>query len=154
MKKFEKKSLISCTIDELFEFHLDSNNIKKITPNDTKVEIISKNFVPTEGEVLEIKTTKFCIPTFWAVEISLIKKPTMLVDTAVHSPFEFWRHSHIFTQKGNLCELKDVIEYELPFGILGNIFASFIERELENMFLYRHKQTKIILENTKNNIYK
>jgi len=146
MKKYEKTSLISCSLDELFEFHLDSNNIKKITPKDTKVELLSKDFVPSEGKVLKIKTTKFCVPTFWSVEISLIKEPTMLVDTAVQSPFEFWRHSHIFTQKGNVCELKDVIEYEMPFGFIGNLFSDFMEKQLDNMFSYRHKQTKMILE--------
>jgi ligand-binding SRPBCC domain-containing protein len=146
MKRFEKTSLISCSINELFDFHLDSNNIKKITPKDTKVELLNKNFVPSEGEILEIKTTKFFIPTFWAVEISLIKKPTMLVDTAVSSPFDFWRHSHIFTQKGDICELKDVIEFQLPFGAIGNLFSGFIEKQLESMFTYRHKQTKMILE--------
>jgi len=146
MKRFEKTSLISCSVNELFDFHLDSNNIKKITPKDTKVELLNKDFVPSEGEILEIKTTKFFIPTFWAVEISLIKKPTMLVDTAVSSPFDFWRHSHIFTQKGNLCELKDVIEFKLPFGVIGNLFSGFIVKQLESMFTYRHKQTKMILE--------
>ncbi|PLY08199.1 MAG: hypothetical protein C0626_13380 [Arcobacter sp.] len=146
MKKYEKTSLVSCSIEELFEFHLDSNNIKKITPKDTKVELLSKDFVPAEGEILEIKTTKFCVPTFWAVEISLIKKPNMLVDTALSSPFEFWRHSHIFTKKGNVCELKDVVEYEIPFGFIGNLFSSFVENQLNNMFSYRHKQTKMILE--------
>ncbi len=146
MKRFEKTSLISCTVEELFKFHLDSNNIKRITPKDTKVELLNKDFVATEGEVLEIKTTKFCIPTFWAVEISLIKEPNMLVDTALSSPFEFWRHSHIFTKKGNVCELKDVVEFELPFGFIGNMFNSFVENQLNNMFSYRHKQTKKILE--------
>lgn len=146
MKRFEKTSLISCSLEELFEFHLDSNNIKKITPKDTKVELLSKDFVPAEGKVLQIKTTKFFIPTFWDVEISLIKKPTMLVDTAIRSPFDFWRHSHIFTQKGNVCELKDVIEYEMPFGFIGNIFYTFMENQLDKMFTYRHKQTKMILE--------
>ena len=146
MKKYEKTSLVSCSIEELFEFHLDSNNIKKITPKDTKVELLSKDFVPAEGEILEIKTTKFFVPTFWAVEISLIKKPNMLVDTALSSPFEFWRHSHIFTKKGNVCELKDVVEYEIPFGFIGNLFSSFVENQLNNMFTYRHKQTKMILE--------
>lgn len=146
MKRFEKKSLISCSIDDLFSFHLDSNNIKEITPKDTKVELLNKDFKAKEGEVLNIKTTKFFVPTFWSVEISLIKEPNMLVDTAIKSPFNFWRHSHIFTQKGDVCELKDVVEYELPFGFLGNIFSSFIENQLENMFDYRHIQTKKILQ--------
>ncbi len=146
MKRYEKTSLISCEIEELFQFHLDSNNIKKITPKDTKVELVNKDFIATEGEILEIKTTKFFLPVFWAVEISLIKKPNMLVDTALSSPFEFWRHSHIFTQKGNVSELKDVIEFELPFGFIGNLFSSFMESQLDKMFTYRHKQTKMILE--------
>lgn len=146
MKKFEKKSLIACSLNELYSFHLDSNNIKRITPEDTKVELLNKDFKAKEGEVLNIKTTKFFIPTLWSVEISLIKEPTMLVDSAIKSPFAFWRHSHIFSQKGNLCELKDIIEYELPFGFIGEIFSSFIKKELENMFDYRHTQTKKILE--------
>lgn len=146
MKKFEKKTLISCSIEKLFAFHLDSNNIKKITPKDTKVELLNKNFMAKEGEVLNIKTTKFGIPTIWSVEISLIKEPNMLVDTALKSPFKFWRHSHIFTKKGEVCELKDVVEYELPFGFIGNFFSSFIENQLENMFEYRHKETKKLLQ--------
>jgi len=146
MKKFEKKSLISCPIEKLFAFHLDSSNIEKITPKDTKVELLNKDFQAKEGEILNIKTTKYCVPTLWSVEISLIKEPNMLVDTAIKSPFVFWRHSHIFTQKGKVCELKDVVEYELPFGFIGNIFSSFIENQLESMFEYRHKQTKKILE--------
>lgn len=146
MKKFEKKSLISCSIEELFSFHLDSSNIKQITPKDTKVELLNKDFKAKEGGILNIKTTKFFIPTLWSVEISLIKKPFMLVDTAIKSPFSFWRHSHIFTQKGNICELKDVIEYEIPFGFIGNIFSKLVENQLKDMFDYRHKQTKRILE--------
>ena len=146
MKRFEKKTLITCSIEELFAFHLDSNNIQKITPPDTKVELLNKNFVAKEGEVLNIKTTKFCVPTIWSVEISLIKEPNMLVDTAIKSPFSFWRHSHIFTKKGEVCELKDVVEYELPFGFIGNLFSYFMENQLENMFEYRHKQTKKLLQ--------
>ena len=146
MKKYEKKTLISCPIEKLFAFHLDSNNIQKITPKDTKVELLNKNFVAKEGEVLNIKTTKFFIPTIWSVEISLIKEPNMLVDKAIKSSFSFWRHSHIFTKKGDVCELKDVVEYELPFGFLGNIFSGFMENQLENMFEYRHKQTKKLLQ--------
>jgi hypothetical protein len=34
----------------------------------------------------------------------------------------------------------------MPFGIIGNIFSGFMEKQLDNMFSYRHKQTKLILE--------
>jgi len=69
-----------------------------------------------------------------------------LVDVAVQSPFKSWKHQHVFTQKGNVCELKDIIDYEIPYGFLGKIIAPFIERDIINMFDYRHKKTKSILE--------
>lgn len=146
MRVFEKSILINCSQEELFNFHCDSGNIKNITPPDVKVDILTKDLNVSEGKVLEIISTKFFIPSFWRVEISLIKKPCMIVDTALKSPFEFWRHTHKFSQKGNMCELKDSVEYQLPFGFLGKLIEPLILKELNNMFSYRQKITKKILE--------
>jgi ligand-binding SRPBCC domain-containing protein len=53
----------------------------------------------------------------------------------------------VFTQKdANICELKDVVHYELPFGFLGKMFHVFVDKELESMFTFRHKITQNILE--------
>ena len=40
METFEKTTLIDCSAKELFDFHLDTNNIKLITPKHTKVELL------------------------------------------------------------------------------------------------------------------
>lgn len=146
MRSFEKSILINCSLDELYDFHTDVNNIKVITPKDIKVELLNKDFNFGEGKKLKIRSTKFCLPTIWEVEISLAKKPSIIVDSAIKSPFSFWRHSHKFSQKGGMCQLVDVIEYEMPFGFLGNLVAPFIEKELNSMFTYRQKITKEILE--------
>lgn len=146
MKELTKISLISCTIDELFNFHLDSENITKITPHNIKVELLSSDTKAFEGKVIKIKTTKFFIPTYWEVKIEKLKSPSILVDVALKSPFKYWKHQHIFTKKGNVCELKDIIEYELPFGILGKIVEPLITHDIQKMFDYRHKRTKELLE--------
>jgi ligand-binding SRPBCC domain-containing protein len=146
MKTIIKTSLIKCSLDELFEFHLDSSNISKITPLDTKVELLNEDSVAYEGKTVKIKTTKFFIPTYWEVKIEKLDKPNILVDVALKSPFNYWKHQHIFTKKDDMCELKDVIEYELPFGVIGKIFNFLIENDIKNMFEYRHKKTKEILE--------
>ena len=145
MKKFEKISTINCKIEDLFEFHLDMKNLENITPPNTKVELLNKDFVPHEGGILKIRTVKNFIPITWEVKIDKIQKPNLLVDIAIKSPFKYWKHSHVFTQKGNICELKDVLEYELPFGKFGNLFDFFIQNEFKKMFDYRHKITKEIL---------
>jgi len=146
MKRIEQVSFINCNLEKLFEFHLDSNNITKITPLDTKVELLNEDTTTFQGKIVKIKTTKFFIPTYWEVKIEKLQKPNILIDIALKSPFKYWKHQHIFTKKGNLCELKDIIDYQLPFGILGKIVEPLITKDIKNMFEYRHKKTKAILE--------
>jgi ligand-binding SRPBCC domain-containing protein len=146
MKKLIQTSLIKCGLEDLFNFHLDSNNITKITPKNIKVELLIDDTQTYEGKIVKLKTTKFFIPTFWEVKIEKLQSPNLLVDVAVKSPFKYWKHQHIFTKKGNMCELRDEIEFKLPFGIIGKIFEPFIELDIKNMFEYRHKKTKELLE--------
>lgn len=42
-----------------FNFHLDSNNITKITPQNIKVELLNSDTKTFEGKIVRIKTTKF-----------------------------------------------------------------------------------------------
>ena len=128
MKTFEKSSLVHCDIENLFSFHLDMKNLKVITPLDTHIELLNKDFIPHEGGILKIETIKHFIPITWEVKIEKLESPNLLIDLALKSPFKFWEHSHIFTQKGTLCELKDVVKYELPFGKIGEIFNFFIQK--------------------------
>lgn len=147
MKIFEKTSLLKCDVKELFDFHLDVRNLKSITPPDTKVTLLNKDFIPKEGAILKLKTVKNFIPILWEVKIQTLQSPNLLVDVALKSPFKFWKHSHIFAQKDNgMCELKDRLEYELPFGVFGSLFNFFIKYEFGKMFTYRHNITKQILQ--------
>lgn len=146
MNTIIKVSLINCTLEELFEFHLDSKNITKITPKNTKVTLLSEDTKTYEGKIVKLKTVKFFIPTYWEVKIEKLQKPDILVDIAMKSPFKYWKHQHLFTQKNDKCELKDIIEYKLPFGIFGKLLGVFIENDIKNMFDYRHIKTKEILE--------
>lgn len=147
MMRYEKSSLIRCDIEELFSFHLDLKNLQAITPKDTKVSLVGEIFTPQEGDFLRLKTVKNFIPIDWEVLIYKVEEPNILVDLAIKSPFAFWEHSHIFTQKEDgMCELKDVIRYKAPFGFIGVLFDFFVSYELEKMFTYRHEVTKKILE--------
>ena len=147
MQTFIKSSYINCDTKSLFDFHLDTNNLTKITPTNIKVELLTKNFKPVVSQILKIKSTKYFIPMMWEVKIEKIEEPNLLVDIALKSPFAFWEHKHIFIKHGNMSELKDVITFKMPFGILGDLLSFFVKKDLRNMFDYRHKITKNILEN-------
>jgi hypothetical protein len=149
VKTFEKTSFLHCEIEKLFSFHLDMKNLRKITPSNTQVEFLNKDFVPYIGGIVKIKTVKHFIPTTWEIKIKKLESPNLLVDVALKSPFKYWEHSHIFIQKANGCEIKDIIRYKLPFGKIGELFDFFIQKELQSMFDFRHKVTKNILEDVK-----
>lgn len=146
MNKYEKTSFVDCTLEELFDFHLDVNNLKAITPDNIQITFLEENFTPKENGVLKIKTVKNLLPIKWEVKIEKLQRPNILVDLALKSPFKYWKHSHVFTKKGNMCELRDIVEYELPFGKVGGLFDFFIKKELDAMFTFRHNKTKKLLE--------
>ncbi|MDY0116602.1 MAG: SRPBCC family protein [Sulfurimonadaceae bacterium] len=142
-------SNINCSVEELFDFHTDSNNITKITPPNTKVELLNEDTTTYEGKIVRLKTTRLFVPTHWEVLIEKLDRPNILIDTAQRSPLKYWRHSHIFIQHDGYCELRDIIEYELPFGILNTLIDSLFKRDVIKMFTYRHVKTKEILEQQK-----
>ena len=58
METFEKTTLIDCSAKELFDFHLDTNNIKLITPKHTKVELLDYEDSTYEGKNSKAKNYK------------------------------------------------------------------------------------------------
>lgn len=147
MKSYEKISTLKCTQQELFDFHRDLKNLQMITPKDTKVRLIGEMFTPSKGDHIKLHTVKNFIPMVWVVEVEELIAPSLLVDVALQSPFNFWKHYHIFTDLGDgICELKDRVEYIAPLGFLGRWFDFIVQYELEKMFTHRHTVTKIALE--------
>jgi len=152
MENITQTTLINCTLEELFNFHLDTNNIKKITPKHTKVELIDYEEKTYEGKIIKLKTTRAFVPINWIVKIEKFQYPNLMVDVAIKSPFAFWEHKHIFTQKGSMCELQDSIKFALPFGIFGKLITPFIKKDIKKMFEYRHLKTKMLLEDKSCNL--
>ncbi|RXK01091.1 hypothetical protein CRU98_01165 [Arcobacter sp. CECT 8986] len=146
MQTYTRTIYIDTTLDEIFDFHLDVNNLVKITPSNIKVELLNKDFVPKEGATMDIKVTKNFIPLKWSVKIKKLEKPNILVDVALKSIFKYWEHQHIFEKRGNRVLLKDVVRYELPFGFLGNLINFLIYKDIDSMFKYRQETTKKLLE--------
>ena len=150
METFEKITLIDCSEKELFDFHLDTNNIKLITPKHTKVELLDYEDSTYEGKIVKIKTTRAFISMNWIIKIEKLQYPNLMVDVAIKSPFSYWEHSHIFTQKGNLCELKDNIKFKLPFGIFGKLILPFIKKDIKKcLSIDIFKQKNILVKRIK-----
>jgi len=144
---FEKKLRVSCSQEELYAFHTDLRNLLKLTPQKSSVTLLDAIVHPKEGSTFRLRVVEKFIPMTWEIKIQTMKKPHLLVDVALRSPFAFWRHTHRFESlEDGTSLLTDSVEYELPFGALGRVFNFLVEYELAKLFTHRHLVTKKILE--------
>lgn len=145
---FTRSVDINCPVDKLFNFHLDTNNVIKISPPFLKVRVRHISDLPLkEKSQITIEIGRFGMYIPWKVEIEKISFPTQIVDLQISGPFNYWKHEHNFLLKGELITMTDKIVFILPFGIIGKIFLPFILLNLIFMFRYRHKKTKQLMEN-------
>lgn len=147
LRRYEKSSLLRCSAEKLFAFHLDSSNLEKITPEGMQVELLEDSAEVFEGKVIHLRVKRFFLTQKWEVKIERLDAPEVIVDNALKSPFGYFVHMHLFTPlDAEHCELRDRIHYKPPFGWFGSLFGFLIDREFEKMFSYRHEKTRELLE--------
>lgn len=73
--------------------------------------------------------------------------PTYFVDEQLKGQFKSFKHQHFFEQKENYVEVKDLLEYETPFGIFGQLFDKlFLKKHLTNFIIHRNAILKNLAE--------
>jgi len=92
------------------------------------------------------------IPMKWKTRITQVEDLKSFTDFQEKGPYKYWNHYHEFIPNEEGVLMKDTIDYELPFGILGKIAHSmFVRKKLENIFAFRNKVTDDLF-NSKNNM--
>jgi ligand-binding SRPBCC domain-containing protein len=82
--------------------------------------------------------------------ISEMDFPTYFVDEQLKGQFKSFKHQHFFEQKENYVEVTDVLEYETPFGIFGQLFDRLLlKKHLRKFIIHRNEILKNLSE--KNN---
>lgn len=125
---------------EAWNFLSDPRNLKTITPDYMGFEIVSgaasKMYA---GQILQyIVTPLLNIPLNWVTEITHIKEGEYFVDEQRFGPYSLWHHKHFIKPIKNGVEMIDIVDYKVPFGILGQLVQPFLVRpKLEEIFEYR-----------------
>ncbi|MDX2129178.1 MAG: SRPBCC family protein [Chloroherpetonaceae bacterium] len=149
MPKYRASIDIQSTPEKVFHFHDDTSNLLRITPPDTRVELVSAT-PAGKGQRVKLSVTQFgFLKNTWEVEITTYEPPRKMIDEQLHGPFHKWVQTRTVMDLGNgLTRLTDEVEYELPMHAIGDFFAGrFVAAEISKMFEYRQRKTKEILEN-------
>ncbi|TVZ09686.1 ligand-binding SRPBCC domain-containing protein [Cellulophaga sp. RHA_52] len=138
-----KKQKLPITIDQAWEFLSKPENLKTITPDYMGFFILSGADRPMyQGQIIQyIVTPVLGIKTKWVTEITHMVKNKYFVDEQRFGPYALWHHKHFIKEVEGGIEMEDIIDYKVPFGILGQLIHPFVVKpKLEEIFEYRKEK--------------
>jgi ligand-binding SRPBCC domain-containing protein len=141
--RFVRTQKIPINIKEAWNFLSDPNNLKTITPSYMGFHIIeNENTEMYSGQIIKYTVSPILgIKINWVTEITHVKNLEYFVDEQRFGPYSFWHHKHFIKEIKGGVEMVDVLDYALPFGILGRIFHPVIVKpKLNEIFNYRREK--------------
>lgn len=148
MPTIRQVTYIDAPIDRVFAFHLDLNNLLKISPPEANLQIFHMPDKIIEGSTVGLFVKMGPITTTMETVIDELDPPNKFVDRQIGGFFSSWKHTHLLEKITEAkTKLTDIIEYSLPMGMLGNLFGGGIVRDkIEKIFHHRAEMTKKLLE--------
>ncbi|QQQ28216.1 SRPBCC family protein [Chryseobacterium indoltheticum] len=81
-----------------------------------------------------------------------MEKPYRFTDVMLKGRFKSFRHQHLFKKEDQNTIMTDILEFESPFGIIGQLFNYFfLKNYMKNFLLERNKMIKNTAENNRIN---
>lgn len=143
VRVLEREQWLPISPQEAWEFFSTPLNLAKITPPEMGFRIrepFDKRSIWAGQRITYRVSPLLGIPLTWVTCIALVDAPHRFVDVQVKGPYKRWWHQHTFTAKDGGTLMHDRVEYELPFGVLGNIVHALVVREeLVRIFDFRSR---------------
>ena len=143
--RLHTKQFLPISKSEAWDFLSDPANLKLITPEYMGFNILSgadrKMFA---GQIIQyIVTPILGIKTNWVTEITHVIDHEYFVDEQRFGPYALWHHKHFLKEVEGGVEMEDIVDYKIPFGILGRLVHPFLVKpKLNEIFDYREKKLK------------
>ena len=138
-----KKQNLPISIETAWEFLSNPRNLKTITPAYMGFNILSGADKPMfAGQMIQyIVTPILGIKTKWVTEITHCVENSYFVDEQRFGPYALWHHKHFIKAIEGGVEMEDIIDYKLPFGVLGQLAHPIIVKpKLQEIFDHRQKK--------------
>jgi ligand-binding SRPBCC domain-containing protein len=81
------------------------------------------------------------------VQITAIERPTHFADVMLRGAFRRMEHHHYFEESSNGTTMRDVFNYESPFGVFGRLADMlFLKRYMRSFLIERNRVIKATAE--------
>lgn len=136
----EQEQVLPITLEQAWEFFSNPRNLDEITPDDLGFRIERCADGPMfEGQIIiyRIRLAPL-VWTRWVTEIKAVEEKRAFIDEQRAGPYKFWHHRHVFTEVPGGVRMRDVVNYSVGLGPLGEIAHLLIVRKkLRQIFGFR-----------------
>jgi ligand-binding SRPBCC domain-containing protein len=136
---------LAIPVEEAWSFFSRPENLVKITPASLDFKITSElngKEIYT-GQLITYKVRPLLgIGLIWVSEITHVERHKLFVDEQRKGPYKMWHHEHHFKSVNGGTEMTDIVQYKIPFGILGSLGLPIVQKQLEGIFSYRRQKVK------------
>jgi ligand-binding SRPBCC domain-containing protein len=159
---FRSEQWLPSPVEDVFSFFADPDNLPALMPPSQKARIEKVSLVPPQDRTsatkpgsiagsgsritLSFRPFALCpVRVRWQAEIADFAWNERFCDRQLRGPFTWWNHCHhvrrIDAIEIDVTLVTDVVEYDVPFGLLGRLaHRLFLRRQIEKTFLYRQNQ--------------
>ncbi len=151
MARIELETRIQAPIERCFDAARDIGLHVRLASRSKERAIAGKiKGLIGENEWVSFRARHFGISFVLTARITQFEAPQRFVDEQIKGPFARLQHTHEFESFGsNRTLMRDIIEFECPFGILGRIAQPIVERHLRAFLIERSRRLKRWLETRK-----
>lgn len=144
MKEFEYKTeqFLPINIQTAWDFFTSPHNLELLTPTEMDFIVLTEldNHIYTNMIIDYTVSPLLNITLKWKTKILDVDENVEFTDIQLKGPFKKWKHVHKFVQVDDGVLVKDIVQYQLPFGIIGQLAHSLLVRKrIEHIFSYRKK---------------
>ena len=143
-----REQRIARPVDEVFAFFVDAGNLERLTPAFLHFRILSPPPIRIQaGTTIAYRLRLWRVAFNWVTRIVVFEPERRFVDQQIAGPYRLWRHLHEFWPLAGGTLMRDVVEYELPYGPLGVLaHGVLVGRTLDRIFDYRRAQVAAIFK--------
>ncbi len=138
--RLQRTQILPVSLDAAWEFLCRPEHLRDLTPPGVGLTVTSDlpdRMYPGLIITYQLKLySMFCFN--WITEITQAEALIYFVDEQRSGPYRFWHHEHRLRSVKGGVEMKDLIHYALPFGLLGRmVHGAVVEKLLQRIFDYR-----------------